>query len=72
MFPFHCLARLNHRINTMTCKTPCSDCSCKETVYNSDYQELDSCPIGTLQARYFEELEATADRIISELLEENA
>lgn len=71
MFPPLVLSRLIQRFNKdMSCNTPCSNCDCPETVYNSDYQELDSSPMGTEQARYFDELEAAASSVIAELLAE--
>ncbi len=68
MFPASCLTRLNHRINDMTCNTPCSNCDCEETVYDSSYQELDPSPMATQQASYFERLEAAADIILKDML----
>lgn len=41
----------------MSCPTPCSNCSC-ETVYTSDYQEIDASPLSTQQRKYFEEYDA--------------
>ena len=35
----------------MTCKTPCSDCSC-ESVYNSDYIEIDPSPLATQSQKF--------------------
>ncbi len=84
MFPASCLTRLNHRINDMTCNTPCSNCDCEETVpttvsswrgnkiywngYDSSYQEIDPSPMATQQASYFERLEAAADIILKDML----
>jgi hypothetical protein len=68
MFPAFCLTRLNYRINSMTCNNPCSNCNCEETVYDSSYQELDSSPMATQQASYFERLEAAADIILKDML----
>ncbi len=70
MFPSSCLTRLNHRINNMACNTPCSNCDCPETVYSSSYQEIDSSPMATQQASYFERLETAADIILKDLLSE--
>jgi len=67
MFPAFCLTRLNHRFNSMTCETPCENCVCKETVYNSSYQELDSSPLASQQVKYFEDLESKVDGVLREL-----
>ena len=70
MFPALCLTRLNHRFNTMTCETPCNNCDCEETVYNSDYQEIDSSPMGSQQAKYFDDLERKVDEVLRDLFAE--
>ena len=50
MIPSFCLTRLNHRFNTMTCKTPCKNCNCEKSVYDSDYIEVDNSPLAKQQA----------------------
>ena len=42
----------------MSCSEPCPNCSC-ESVYTSDYQEVDSSPLASQQRKYFEEYDAT-------------
>lgn len=55
MIPYFCFANLNHRLNTMTCKTPCSNCKCKKSVYDSDYIEADNSPLAKQQAKFLDE-----------------
>ena len=71
MIPGFLISRLTQRLNSeMPCNTPCSNCDCPETVYSSDYQEVDSSPVGTQQARYFEQLEEAASIVIRDLIAE--
>ncbi len=42
----------------------CSNCSC-ETVYTSDYQEIDASPLATQQRKYFEEYDAAPKSHVS-------
>lgn len=35
----------------MTCKTPCAKCTC-ESVYNSDYTEIDPSPLATQSQKW--------------------
>lgn len=70
MFPASRLAKLNYRLNTMTCQTPCNNCDCEETVYDSSYQELDSSPLTSQQAKYFEDLEQKVDEVLRDLFAE--
>jgi hypothetical protein len=39
----------------MTCKTPCSNCKCKKSVYDSDYIEADNSPLAKQQAKFLDE-----------------
>lgn len=55
MIPSFCLTRLNQRLNTMTCKTPCSNCKCEKSVYDSDYIEADNSPMAKQQAAFLAE-----------------
>ena len=55
MIPSFCLTRLNHRFNTMTCKTPCKNCKCEKSVYDSDYIEVDNSPLAKQQAAFLAE-----------------
>lgn len=48
----------------MACSKPCSNCSC-ETVYTSDYQEIDASPLATQQRKYFEEYDAAPKSPVS-------
>ena len=70
MFPAFCLTRLNHRLNSMTCQTPCNNCDCEETIYDSSYQELDSSPLTSQQVKYFEDLESKVDEVLRDLFAE--
>ena len=56
MIPGFCLTRLNQRYQeepSMTCKTPCKNCTC-DTVYSSDYIEADPSPMATQQRQWLE------------------
>ena len=39
----------------MTCKTPCDNCKCKKSVYDSDYIEVDNSPLAKQQAKFLAE-----------------
>ena len=54
MTPGFCLTRLNYRYNQMTSKTPCSNCKCEPSIYDSDYVEIDSSPLATQQKQWLE------------------
>ena len=55
MIPYFCFTNLNHRYNTMTCKTPCDNCKCEKSVYDSDYIEADNSPMAKQQAAFLAE-----------------
>lgn len=44
--------------DSMTCETPCKNCSC-DSVYSSDYVELDASPMTTQAVQFIEGLRAT-------------
>ena len=60
IFAMRMMARANANptpSKTMTCKTPCKNCTC-DTVYSSDYVEIDPSPMATQQSRYLADLKA--------------
>jgi len=41
-----------YRLNIMACQTPCKNCNCKKSVYDSDYIEVDNSPLAKQQAAF--------------------